>query len=136
MTYLTALSLVVSLLALVVTVRTAMLNYKLRAEGIRREMNAQIQLNVARIEKARALLEYANAFLGHARGFPLSELPSLGEMETSLKSLSAEHLARSDSEIIGMRGPDFARLSSIQESLLEVEHRLDALRIMGANVAR
>lgn len=130
MIYIAIAALLVALLGLVVALRSAMLGYRLHAEAIRRETANRVVEDLARIERAKLLLEYVNKRAEFTGSEGVMELPSLTEMENSLKEFSSRHGERSVSEVVGMRTTDFAVLQSIRESLLVIERRLDVLAVV------
>ena len=130
MTYLAALALIIATLSLVVSVRTAILNYKLRASEIRKDMNDRVAASLDRADRAKLLLEYVNAVSSDAPSATRHDLPSLVETETSLKAFASSHAKRRDSEVISMRTADLESLRAIQDPLVQIERRLDALRVM------
>ena len=130
MTYLAVLALIIATLSLVVAVRTAMLNYKLRADEIRKDMSDRVAASLDRADRAKLLLEYVNAVGSDAPSATRLDLRSLVEMEASLKTFASSHDKRPDSEVIGMRNADLESLRAIQEPLLLIERRLDVLRVM------
>jgi hypothetical protein len=130
MTYLAVLALIIATLSMVVAVRTAMLNYKIRAGEIRKDMSDRVAASLDRADRAKLLLEYVNAVSSDAPSATRLDLPSLVEMETSLKTFASSHDKRPDSEVIGMRNANLESLRAIQEPLLLIERRLDVLRVM------
>jgi len=130
MTYLAVLALSIATLSLVVSLRTAILNYKLRAGEIRKDMSDRVAASLDRADRAKLLLEYVNAVSSDAPSATRLDLPSLLEMEASLKAFASGHDKRPDSEVIGMHSVDLDSLRAIQEPLLLIERRLDVLRVM------
>jgi hypothetical protein len=130
MTYLAVLALIIATLSLVVAVRTAMLNYKLRAGEIRKDTSNRIAASLDRVDRAKLLLEYVNAVSSVVPNATRLDLPSLDEMEASLRTFASSHDNRPDREVIGMRNADLESLRAIQEPLLLIERRLDVLRVM------
>jgi hypothetical protein len=128
--YLAVLALIIATISLFVAVRTAMLNYKIRASEIRKDMSDRVAANLDRADRAKLLLEYVNAVSSDATSLTRLDLPSLVEMEASLRAFASSHNKRPDSEVIGMRDADLESLRVIQEPLLQIEQRLDVLRVM------
>ncbi|MGW8127704.1 MAG: hypothetical protein ACWGG5_05035 [Stenotrophomonas sp.] len=107
-----------------------MLNYKIRAGEIRKDMSDRVAANLDRADRAKLLLEYVNAVSSDATSLTRLDLPSLVEMEASLRAFASSHNKRPDSEVIGMRDADLESLRVIQEPLLQIEQRLDVLRVI------
>jgi len=130
MEYLAVLALGIATLSLFVSVRTAIFNYKLRAGEIRKDVSDRIAALLDRLDRAKLLLEYVDAASPDATGATRLDLPSLVEMETSLKEFASRHDRRPDSEVIGMRSADLESLRGIQQPLLLLEQRLEVLGVL------
>ena len=134
MTNLAVLSLIIAILSLIVALRTAMLNYKLRASEIRRDIGAKISASLARADRAKLLLEFVHTFAPNTKETTQLALPRITEAEASLKAFASVNASRADHEVISMCNKDYVSLRALQEPLSKMERELDALKLSAVHL--
>lgn len=107
-----------------------MLNYKLVANEIRKDVSDRVAASLDRVDRVNIFLEYVNSINSDAPNLNRLYLPSIAEIEASLRTFLSSYDKRPGSEAIGMRNTDLEILRVIQEPLLPIERRLDLLRVM------